>query len=158
MNPAQEEAIDLKKNPLPISSEDRVLPTLIFNYDEQINRLEIQLDTLRAERRESLERAIKLGCMQDKQYVIEKKEKEGDRVADAALLKSRLPILFKKYVDLRIEQIKVDHEMKKAKEIGEVEEKIKLGVADKVFGKNNVDACSSKMVTVQYVVKRVEEK
>lgn len=156
MNPAKEEALDLQKNPLPISAEDRMLPTLIWNYDEQIAKMEQTLLDLRAEREEKMQQAIKLNCLQNKQFAIEKVEKEGDRVADPALLKSRFPAEFRAYVTLRTEQIKADREMKQAKEIGEVEQAIKIGIADKVFGKKNVDLCSTKMVTTKYVVKKVE--
>jgi len=156
MNP-QDEALDLIKNPLPslFSAEDMLLPTLVWNYDDQIARLELQLKDLRSEREEALARALKNGCLKNKQFVIEKVEKEGDRKADPALLKSRFPAEYKAYVTLRSEEIKANSAMKMAKEIGDVEKTIHLGTADKVFGKKNVNLCSTKMVSTIYVVKKV---
>jgi hypothetical protein len=156
MNPAQEEAIDLNKNPLPISAEDRMLPTLIWNYDEQISALESRLAEMRSEREDKMQQAIKLNCLQNKQFVIEKVEVEGDRVADLELLKKRFPPLYRAYVTLREEAIKAESAMKQAKALGELEKKVHLGTADKVFGKGNVDLCSSKMVTTKYVIKKVD--
>lgn len=155
MNP-QEEAADLIKNPLPITPEDRMLPTIIWNYDEQIMQMEQALADARRDREEALARALETGCMKNKQFVIEKVEIEGDRKADPDLLKSRFPKEFRDYVTLRTKNIKEDVALKLEKVLANVETTIHLGTADKVFGKKNVTLCSTKMVTTKYVVKKVE--
>lgn len=155
----QEEAKDLIENPLPeiVKEEDKNLPTIIWAIDEQIAVLEKRLETLREVRHDSLEKAVKLGFLKNAGYEIVKIESMGDRIVDVNLLRSRFPVMFNTYVATRIALIKSDMAVKEAKAIDESDKKIVLGLADKVFGKDNVTLCSTKMVSVKYVVKKVED-
>lgn len=154
MNP-REEAKSLIEHPLPenITEEDRRLPTRINIYDHEIALLEETLMNLRRERYEALERALKTGCTADDQYRIEEVKILGDRVVDSALLQSRFPDRFSKYLLRRSDDINSAFEKSRLKALSEIETKINLGTADKVFGKDNVTACSVRTVTVSYVIK-----
>lgn len=151
-----EEARDLALNPLPkqITVRDEILPTIIFALDEKILSLEGQLDALRKQRQESLSRAIEMRIMSDLNYIIETKEIYGNRIVNPELLQSRYPDKFEMYVKIRKDQLKTDSESKFARDIGEVLTKINLGLADKIFGKANVTACSANSVSFEYFARK----
>lgn len=157
MNP-REEAKSLIEHPLPeiITEEDKKLPTRVHLYDAQIALLEETLMNLRRERNEAIARALKIGCSVDDQFMISAVEIAGDRVADGNLLKKRFPEKFIDYTMKRASDINRTSEEKRQKAISEIETKIHLGTADKVFGKDNVTACSVRPVTVTYVVKEAK--
>lgn len=152
-----EEAKSLLETPLPeiITEEDKKLPTTIHVYDAQIALTEELLSGLRREREEKVARAVKVGCTVDDQFKIEAVETPGDRVADGNLLKSRFPDKFPEYIRRRTDDINSSSEEKRVKALGSVETDIKVGLADKVFGKDNVTSCSVRPVTVTYVVRGV---
>jgi hypothetical protein len=156
MNPKEEEK-DLVENPLPeiVTEKDKTLPSLLWKQDEQISRLEALLRDLHRERGEMISRAVKLGIMNDGQYLIDIKEVHAPRSADPELLRSRFPELYQNYVKIRIEEIKSANAVKTAREIAEVEQKIHLATADKIFGKKNVNLCSAFKVTFEYVIKKL---
>jgi hypothetical protein len=155
MNP-QEEAKDLAVRPLPeITTErDKTLPSQIWRIDNQISILKEEIADLEGKRKDMLDRAVKMKIMRDTGCSIEIKEVNAPRNADPELLRKKFPDQFQTYVKMRIDEIKSKYALKSIQEIDNVEKKINLELADKVFGKKNVNLCSAFSVGFEYVVKR----
>lgn len=155
MNP-QDEAKDLVARPLPevATERDKTLPSQIWRIDNQISILKEEIADLEGKRKDMLGRAVKLGYMLDSSCSIEIKEVRAPRNADPELLRTKFPDQFQTYVKMRIEEIKNAHALKSIQEIDNVEKKINLELADKVFGKKNVNLCSAFTVGFEYVVRR----
>ena len=155
----QEEARDLIKNPLPEEVADAFLPTYvaaiendIVNLEKEIMVLNTKLSTLYDDKNRTLDRAVKGGFLEDARYKIVCIQTTGNRICDPKRLKEQ-----KKWDVYRTAYIKkvesdsvIDLEKKKAN----VEEKILLGLADKVFGKDVVNLCSQIPVTERWEVER----
>lgn len=152
----QEEAKDLVARPLPevVTERDKTLPSQIWRIDNQISILKEEIANLEEKRKTMLDRAIKLKTMSDSSCSIEIKEIHAPRNADPELLRTKFPDQFQTYVVMRIDEIKNAHALKSIQEIDNVEKKINLELADKVFGKKNVNLCSAFTVGFEYVVKR----
>jgi hypothetical protein len=157
----REEARSLKDHPLPFAfkGEDDVLPTHIASIEKTIVDLEKEETALRGKisdlydlKNLLIDRAIQTGHLEDSRYRIEKKISNGDRVADPKLLKEKFSNTWFLYETAYQEKFKRKAEdiLEKAKTA--VSEKIDLGLADKIFGKANVTACSTVPQTIRYEV------
>jgi hypothetical protein len=155
MNP-QEEAKDLAARPLPevATEKDKTLPSQIWRIDNQISILKEEIADLEGKRKDMLARAVKLKIMRDTGCSIEIKEVNAPRNADPELLRAKFPEMFQTYVKIRIDEIKHAYAIKSIHEIDNVEKKINLELADKVFGKKNVNLCSAFTVGFEYAIKR----
>lgn len=154
-----EEARDLIANPLPEEVSDAFLPTYvasiekdIMNLEKEIAVLNTKLSNLYDDKNRTLDRAVKGGFLEDARYEIVCIQTTGNRVCDPKRLKeNKLWDTYKKaYLDKVESDSKIDLEKKKSV----VEEKILLGLADKIFGKAVVDLCSQTPVTERWEVKK----
>jgi hypothetical protein len=138
----REEAEDLLLNPLPDTFSDVMIPTRIAALDVEIAETIDKLKDLQSSRDLLLDHAVKTNHMEDSTFKIEVNIKYGARVASGEKLRENYPKQFSLYV-MAIAN-------KKLRGIVDVAEKatidpdgtIELGIADKIFGKKNVDACS----------------
>jgi len=157
-----EEALSLKENPLPEEfSDDEILPTSIVildngieNLEKEISKLNMRLQDLYNNRTRLVDHAVKLGIMEDSKYKIIEVISYGNRLCDPKKLKESNPETWKVYESAYYEKSRKDSEdlIRKSKE--NIEEKVLLGLADKIFGKKNVDLCSQIPATIKYEVRR----
>jgi hypothetical protein len=144
-----EEAKSLRENPIPVEGDDNLLPTRVAAIDKEIAEIDVKIQDLAKEQSEKratrvllIDHAVKTGHMEDPRFKIEVEITYGNRVADAAKLAEKFPKEFSVYV-----MAMANHGIQK---IAGVLEKSKieptaavnLGIADKIFGKKNVDSCS----------------
>ena len=153
------EALSLKEFPLPDEMEVSptniiILDNAIANLESEISKLSARRDDLYSDRARLLDRAVKVGAIEDKQYKIMEVIKYGNRVCDPKKLKESNPTIWKAYEQAYTEKVKQDAEdlLQKAKK--NIEEKVLLGLADKIFGKKNVDLCSQTTSTIEYEVRK----
>jgi hypothetical protein len=155
----KEEARDLIANPLPEEVADAFLPTYvaaiqndIVNLEKEIAVLNTKLSNLYDDENRTLDRAVKGGFLEDARYKIVCIQTTGNRVCDPKKLKEqkKWDVYKTAYLEKAESDSKIDLEKKKAN----VEEKILLGLADKVFGKSVVDLCSQTPITERWEVER----
>lgn len=156
------EALSLKGNPLPEEIPDsEVAPTTIAilgngieNLENEILKLNGRLRNLYNDRDRLIERAVKLGKMEDADYKIIESVTYGNRVCDPKKLKESNKETWELYEAAYNKKAQQDAEdiIKKAKE--NINEKVLLGVADKIFGKKIVDLYSQSVATVKYKVEK----
>lgn len=168
--PTSDERSELRFEPLPpeptpgidILKQDEVIPTRIAIVDKEIATLEAEiheknesLQNLRSSRAILLDHAIKIGCMEDDHFRIDKVVKRGDRIADPAKL-AKFTTEWKLYEAAIVEKAKRDATDVLLKAKSGLSTKINLGIADKIFGKKSVDSCSEMPETVTYKVVKKE--
>jgi hypothetical protein len=155
----QEESRDLITNPLPEEVSDGFLPTYvaaiendIINIEKEIIVLNTKLSNLNDDKTRILDRAVKGGFLEDARYKIVCIQTTGNRICNPTKLKEqkKWDVYKAAYLEKVESDSKIDLEKKKAN----VEEKILLGLADKVFGKDVVNLCSLIPVTERWEVKR----
>jgi hypothetical protein len=156
------EALSIKEFPLPEElGEDSILPTniivldnAIVNLEKEISRLNARLSDMYSDRARLLDRAVKTGVLEDPQYKIVEVLKCGNRTCDPKKLKELNPTAWKSYELAYNEKAKQDADALLQKAKDGVETKVLLGLADKIFGKKNVDLCSQTPATIAYEVRK----
>ena len=158
MDPSTE-ALSLKEFPLP--EEVEVSPTNIAilgnsieNLEKEIADLNIRLNDLYSDHARLLDRAVKNGILEDPQYKIVEVPKYGNRMCDPKKLKESNPTVWKAYEQAYNEKAKQDADALLQKAKDGIESKVLLGLADKIFGKKNVDLCSQIPATIAYEVRK----
>jgi hypothetical protein len=163
MDPLDERK-SLKEFPLPVEElegDDSILPTRIARIDTEIEEvnatIKMWMETLadlKSSRVLLLDHAITTNHTEDAQFHIERQVTKitGNRIADPKKLKA-LP-QWKLYADAYREKALRDTKAVIQKSEESVEKNILIGLADKIFGKEQVNACSTVPVqeTVEYVV------
>jgi hypothetical protein len=98
--------------------------------------------------------AVKNGILEDPQYKIVEVPKYGNRMCDPKKLKESNPTVWKAYEQAYNEKAKQDADALLQKAKDGIESKVLLGLADKIFGKKNVDLCSQTPATIVYEVRK----
>ena len=154
----------LKDNPLPEEDDinDSLLPSHIaiieqdiVDIEKQILALNEKLSNLNDDKSRLIDRAVKTGHVEDMRYRIEKRILKGNRIADPKKLKP-LP-MWPVYEKAWLQKIERDAEILVTKGKDKLEKEINLGIADKIFGKETVDSCSTRPETIQYEVERKKQ-
>jgi hypothetical protein len=148
------EARSLKDNPLPLADNDGILPTRIAALDNKIATRAKELQDLQFERATLLDHALKMNILEDSAFRIVKGITYGDRVVDPVKLKAANEKVFETYLATVMARVDADLEKKKVEAYAKVSTTIKVGIADTLFGKSVVDACSTKPETVSWKVTR----
>jgi hypothetical protein len=162
MDPLEEQR-SLKEHPLPFEGDDKLLPTRIAYVQKQIDDLEHTVQDLQSQISDLydthhllVDHAVKTDNLEDERYRLEKKVTKGDRVVEATVLKERFNDLWPLYEGTYLNkfQRKAQDILEKAKT--DVLAKADLGIADKVFGKEQVTSVATRPETVRYelVVKK----
>ena len=152
------EALSLKEFPLPEEVEASptnivILDNSIANLENEISKLNSRLSDLCNDRSRLLDRAVKSGLVEDANYKIMEVIKYGNRVCDPKKLKESSETSWKAYETAYIEKARQDADALLQKAKDNVETKVLLGLADKIFGKKNVDLCSQIPATIEYEVR-----
>lgn len=152
---------NMSEEPLPILIPDNELPSAIAKIDQEIMSLEVdtrknndRILDLSLDRVKYVERAVATGNLDDGKYSLQKKISYGNRVADPKKLKEQSKERWALYEDaIKIHAI-ADAKLLIQKAKDSLEKTIKLGIADKIFGEENVTACSTKTETISWEVKK----
>lgn len=159
MSPA-EEAKSLRENPLPpeegvVAEDDTILPTRIAIIDNECARLRKRLQDLESSRILLMDHAIKINVLEDASYKIEKMVVKGNRVADMGRLAEMFPSQMETYLKTMKDKISRDFQADAIKAAEKMRTVVNIGIADKIFGKENVTRCSTTPETIEYrVVKK----
>jgi len=163
----RDELLSLKEHPLPVEGDDSILPTRIAKIEEEMKgveeemravneKLSEKLSDLRGSRNLLLDHAILIGIVEDSAWKIEKSVSFGNRVADPIKLKSLSAEKWKLYSESVRDKAMQDVKLLLQKAKDGLEKSVNLGIADKIFGKNVVDGCSTKPEMVSFKVVRKE--
>ena len=143
----QEEMRSLRENPLPITVTDMLLPSRIYEVDQDIASLRKKLQEAEFLRNDLIDRALDLKILEDEHARIEFKERQI-RTLDPGIFKQSFPEEFEMICEQQRKEL-----VKKATAVGEV---IPLGLADKLAGKDRVTAiCLIDIERTPYVVRKV---
>jgi hypothetical protein len=155
----RKEVLSLKEFPLP--EEVEISPTSIVildnsieNLEKEILKLNTRLQDLYSDRARLLDHAVKMGILEDSKYKIVEVPKYGNRVCDPKKLKELNESSWKAYEVAYAEKARQDADALLQKAKDNIESKVLLGLADKIFGKKNVDLCSQTPATIAYEVRR----
>ena len=156
----RKEALSLKEFPLP-AEEVEIAPTSIAildnsieNLEKEISKLNSRLAELLDDRAHRIDCAVKSGLIEDLNYKIVEVVKCGNRICDPKKLKESNPKSWILYKYAYCEKARQDADTLLQKSKDSIEEKVLLGLADKIFGKKNVDLCSQIPATIKYEVRR----
>lgn len=160
-----DEARSLKEFPLPpegepeplsqVADDDAILPTRIAIIDSEIARIDERRRDLQSSRVLLLDHAIKTGHIEDDRYKIVKVVKKHPRVADIKKLETEFPDAFRRYMETMRDRVAREFKADAVKAAEKIKTIVNLGVADGIFGKDNVTKCSVVPETVDYeIIKR----
>jgi hypothetical protein len=150
----RDEAASLREHPLPPepSENDKNLPTRIAELDRDIAKKREELSDLEGNRVLIMDHAIKNDILEDDKYRIEKKIIKGNRVASLDKLREMFPDLTIQYLNAMREKIKRDLGADATKAAEKMLTTVNLGIADVIFGKENVTRCSQIPESIEWKV------
>jgi hypothetical protein len=153
----EEEARSLRENPLPpengvVAEDDTILPTRIAIIEGECAKLRERLKDLESSKTLLLDHAIKINVLEDESYKIEKKIIKGNRVADMGRLKEMFPVQMETYLLTMKDKISRDFKADAIKAAEKMRTVVNLGIADSIFGKENVTRCSTVPESAEYKV------
>jgi len=154
-----EEAASLREHPLPpeeviVAEDDIILPTRIAIIDQEITKLHERLKDLESSKVLLLDHAIKINVLEDDRYRIEKEIVRGNRVADIGKLREMFPAQIDLYFQTMKEKISRDFKADAIKAAEKLRTVVNIGIADDIFGKENVTRCSTIPERIEYKVVR----
>lgn len=156
----EEEARSLRDNPLPpeggvVAEDDAILPTRIAIIENECAKLRERLQDLESSKAILMDHAIKINVLEDSSYKIEKTIVKGNRVADMGRLEEMFPVQMETYLLTMRDKISRDFKADAIKAAEKMRTVVNIGIADKIFGKENVTRCSTTPETTEYrVVKK----
>jgi hypothetical protein len=153
----EEEARSLRDDPLPpeeprVSEDDTILPTRIAIIENECEKLRERLRDLESSKVILMDHAIKINVLEDNSYKIEKIIVKGNRVADMGRLTEMFPVQMETYLLTMKDKISRDFKADAIKAAEKMRTIVNLGVADKIFGKENVTRCSTVPESTEYKV------
>jgi len=148
---AREEAASLAENPLPtvLTDQDRLLPSMLWQLDLQIEDINKMLREVKAERERIMARALQTGIMEDPYCRIESKSKYF-RKLDSDKFKEAFPEAWSRAVEILTHDYQVM--------IKTAGKNIGVTLADKLVGKTGKDALALCMTVEESKVYTVVEK